>query len=221
MNDRNWTMQFVSQGCLELTGYPAEDIQNSHKLAYNDIILPEFREHVWDTIQQGVVEKMPFCMEYKIKTRSGEEKWVWEKGIGIYLESGDVIALEGFICDINNLKNAEDELRKANEILEIRVKDRTRELQKAKEQAESASQAKSLFLSRMSHEIRTPLNAILGFSQLMRRDSGLSEMQQKRLATINRSGEHLLSLINDILEISKIESVKRNLFLNRLIFTAL
>jgi two-component system sensor histidine kinase/response regulator len=93
--------------------------------------------------------------------------------------------------------------------LAIEARDRIsaeKEMKKAKEAADAANRAKSEFLANMSHELRTPLNVILGFTQVMNRDSTLNFAQQQNLAIINRSGEHLLTLINDILEMSKIEA---------------
>jgi signal transduction histidine kinase/CheY-like chemotaxis protein len=106
------------------------------------------------------------------------------------------------------LDRVNQELEQTNNELEIRVDQRTAELQHAKGLAEQANRAKSEFLANMSHELRTPLNAILGFSQLMHRESSLTAEQQENISIINRSGEHLLSLINEVLDLAKIESGK-------------
>jgi signal transduction histidine kinase/DNA-binding response OmpR family regulator len=111
-----------------------------------------------------------------------------------------------------NLATTNEELDSVNQELEIRVECRTFELEQAKNLAESANRSKSEFLANMSHELRTPLNAILGFSQLMNRETSLTPQQQENLGIINRSGEHLLSLINDILDLAKIESGKTTLY---------
>jgi len=101
---------------------------------------------------------------------------------------------------------ATEEIKHLNEGLEARVRKRTEELAEAKDEAETANYAKSVFLANMSHELRTPLNAVLGFSKLMQDDPLATASQYQKLNIINQSGEHLLTLINDILEMSKIEA---------------
>lgn len=108
--------------------------------------------------------------------------------------------------DIERRIRFEHELQQHRNHLEEIVANRTSELSIAKDRAEIASKAKSTFLASMSHELRTPLNAILGYTQILRRDKNLTERQITGLDTVQRSGEHLLMLINDVLDISKIEA---------------
>ena len=108
--------------------------------------------------------------------------------------------------ELSERRRVEDELAQHRGHLENLVDYRTRALDEALHQAQAANRAKSVFLANMSHELRTPLNAILGFSQLLDHATELSPESRKKLATINRAGRHLLALINDVLEISRIEA---------------
>lgn len=438
LNDCSWTMEFVSQGCSDLTGYPPESIINNAQIRFSDIIHPNDHSLVWKQVQAALQQRQPFQVSYRIIARDGQEKWVWEQGRGIFTDAGDLLALEGLITDITERKQAEEALRTSEaqyrllaetmsdvvwtmntegqftyvspsvyalrgytpeevllqtmaealmpESLQVvlkrveafqrtgilqgarleleqpckngstvwtecvtnplrdesgtltgwvgvsrditarkRVEDELRklsraveqssvsvvitdtngtieyvnpwfthvtgytfaeargqnprilksgtiplevyqdlwqtilsgkewcgefhnkkkngalywefasispvfneegtithlvavkediterkcmevELHRARESAEAASRAKSIFLANMSHELRTPLNAILGFAQLMHRIGGLPPEYQANVEIIYRSGEHLLSLINSVLDLSKIES---------------
>lgn len=108
-NDCGWTMSFVSSGCLELTGYAPDDLIGSKRIAYGDIIRPAYREPVWEEWQRALREHRRFEGEYEIATITGDIRWVWEKGEGVYDEKGNVIALEGFIMDITQRVIAEKE----------------------------------------------------------------------------------------------------------------
>ncbi len=104
------------------------------------------------------------------------------------------------------LQQTIQELEKVGKELELRVQIRTHDLAQAKEVAEQANQAKSDFLSRMSHELRTPLNSILGFGQLLEMDKSLAPAHLSQIKKILKSGDHLLNLINEVLDLSKIEA---------------
>lgn len=307
-NDREWSMEFVSEGCFALTGYYPEDLINNRKLSFNDIIAPDHQANVWSGWQKAIEGKSLYTGEYQIIHADGRRKWVWEQGQAVFDFKGEVIALEGFIQDISDRKktqialiDSEEKYRRlvenalvgvystsvhgeliiANEALRRMLEfdsieellavenvttlykdpeDRIRMLeimqQKArvidyeltwitkkgkeivvvissllnadiisgmvmditqrkhsekqlleqKERAEQSDKLKASFLANISHEIRTPLNGILGFADiLLEQDISKNDKQHYSNVIHNLSGQ-LLSIINDILEISKIET---------------
>lgn len=198
--DGEWTMEVVSEGCKQLTGYCPEDLLYNRAISFEHLTHPEDRAWVRGHIYGAVAQNKPFQLVYRIVTASGQAKWIWEKGRGIFDESGNPIALEGFMTDIDERKRTEDALR------ESQVK-----LKQAKEAAEAANRTKSVFFAKMSHELRTPLNGILGYTQILRRSPALTTDDRKGLDVIYQCGSYLLTLINDILTLSKIEACKLDL----------
>jgi PAS domain S-box-containing protein len=106
-NDRDWTMEFVSDGCIGLTGYSSEELVGNRRVSYGDLIDPEDRAMVWGSVQEAVGADMPFRIEYRINTNDAGQKWVWEQGQGVKDPHGNVIALEGFITDTTDRRLAE------------------------------------------------------------------------------------------------------------------
>ena len=109
--DQDWTMQYVSQGCFNLTGYPPESLLYNRDLSYNDLISPEYRVALWNEWERILAKREPFKHEYEIITATGEKKWVLELGQGIYNEQGEVEALEGIVLDISERKAIENTLK--------------------------------------------------------------------------------------------------------------
>lgn len=120
-NDPNWTMEFVSEGCLPLTGYESCELVGNRVISYGDLIQPDDRKSVWEQVQLAVAERRHFQLEYRILTADGQEKWVWEQGSPVFSRSEELEALEGFITDITERKRAEEELAKSNAILQATI----------------------------------------------------------------------------------------------------
>jgi PAS domain S-box-containing protein len=113
-NDPLWTMEFVSEGCADLTGYSPKDLVENKTITYADLIHPQDRERVRHQVQTAVQQKQKFQLEYRILTAAATEKWVWEQGLGVFSPTGALLAIEGFIIDVTDRKNANDIIKKAN-----------------------------------------------------------------------------------------------------------
>ncbi|NOZ62009.1 MAG: PAS domain S-box protein [Calditrichaeota bacterium] len=112
LNDKKYTMKFVSNGSAGVTGYPPEDFLGNKRVAYADLILPEFRDYVWQEIQTAVAQRKPYQLEYQILAANNGKKWVWEQGRGVF-DGDKLVALEGIILDITQQKQAAIALRES------------------------------------------------------------------------------------------------------------
>lgn len=117
-NDRDWTMEFVSEGCYELTGYNPSELVDNQEVSYGELIHPDDREMVWNEVQAALAKDEPFRLVYRLIAADEKEKWVWEKGSGVYSPEGELLALEGFISDITEQKLSEDNMIRAQARLE-------------------------------------------------------------------------------------------------------
>ena len=156
---------------------------------------PEDRERVFSAFMAHLKERRPFDEEFRHRCKDGSIRYFRARGQAVWSEEGKATRMAGSITDITAHKEAE------------------RQLAEALHAAESANQAKSQFLTNMSHELRTPLNSVIGFSNLMHKNKAghLTQEDLRYLERIRENGIHLLSLINEILDISKIEAGRTEL----------
>ncbi len=204
----------LSDGAITYANTSAGTIlqRESHDLIQRSIKDLYYLPAEWEILQQHFLQNQK-VRDYEIRLCKANQEplWVLASVHPLWLK-GEQVLLNTFY-DITLLKKtelalreSEAKLREQANLLEQRVEERTYDLKLAKEAAESASRSKAAFLANMSHELRTPLNAILGFAQLMLYDQELNEQHQTDLQTICNSGNHLLAMINDILEMSKLEA---------------
>ncbi|WP_052128574.1 PAS domain S-box protein [Neosynechococcus sphagnicola] len=190
----------VNASVCQIVGYSASELLNLH---FQDITHPGDREFATIPQQQLLAGAIHyFHIEQRYLHKSGQTVWVHLSVSLIRNSQQQPLYFIAQLQDISDAKYSEAERQRVEAERQLA----TVALQEAKEAAEAANHAKSEFLARMSHELRTPLNAVLGFAQLMQCEAILTPEQQEHLTIITRSGEHLLALINDVLEMSKIES---------------
>ena len=205
ITDANGTILWVNDAFCRISGYQrTEVLQQNPRLLKSGRHDAAFYEQLW----RQLTEYGHWRGELWNQRKSGE---IFPEEISIQALKGPDGKIRRFISifsDITERKRIEQELQNYREDLEEQVRKRTEELTVARDAAEAANRSKSTFLANMSHELRTPLNAVIGFSQLMEKDPALAELQRRHVEIINHSGNHLLTLINDVLELSKIESGK-------------
>ncbi len=169
---------------------------------------PDDRDRVSHAVALAPDSDVPYEIEHRVIRPDGTIRWVHELGEIQRDPLGRPARMVGTVHDITDLHESMDRLRIASETLEIKVAERTEELQAATIRAEAADRTKSAFLATMSHELRTPLNSILGFTGIVLKEMAgpLTEEQARQLGMVRGSARHLLELINDVLDISKIEA---------------
>lgn len=180
--DEQWSMVFLSDGIEALSGYRAQDLIDNQNLSYADLIHPEDQEQVEIQVQKAVDAGQPFLLNYRIRCRDGQEKWVWERGCAVG-ESDDLM-LEGFILDVSD-------------------QHQNSELRLALENEQHLRRAKNQFVSMMSHEFRNPLAAIGSSLQILDRyaDRISPERRKDTVAKIQDQVDCLIDLLNDTLSI--------------------
>ena len=177
--DLKGNVLYFNPALRKFLGYGNQEMKSVN---FSDWVVPEEIDRVYGIFKEVRRSGNPNVDFYvRVSRKNGEKAYSAVSSFPMRDEQGDIVGFSGTVRDITALKEAKDA-------------------------ADAANQSKSIFLANMSHEIRTPMNAILGFAQLIERDPQLSPRSREHLEIINRSGEHLMELINDILEMSKIEA---------------
>lgn len=231
--DENLTAEYVSEGAFKLTGYSDTEICQQD-FSFYDLIQEDDIQLVKANQSRAMEIESSYEMNYRILTKSGEERWIWDRGI-VYREHGFVF-IEGFMRDVTERIQSRIKLRELNQDLERRVERRTSELanalmeiqsknedltelyektriaendaQRALEKERELNELKSRFVSMASHEFRTPLTTILSSANLIARypEADHQEKREKNIARIRKSVTHLTTILTEFLSLEKLQS---------------
>jgi PAS domain S-box-containing protein len=190
--DKNWTMEYLSESCEDLTGYAPEQIIGNRKVAFADLIHPEDREGVWTGVTQAVHKQMRYRLQYRILTplgRGAKEKWIRERGEGVFSPSGEIVALEGFLQDISKQKATQ----RAVQRLRQEVSQLNRDLLRQDQDIEA-------FSFMCAHNLREPLRHLGLFSDLLEKQAGdaLPSLAKGHLGAVRRAADRMGHRIADV-----------------------
>ncbi len=185
-NAPDYTMEYVSEGLTAITGYQPEDLINNKRITFFDLVHPDDRAQLLEDNAETLQVGQPLETTFRWVHRDGSVRWVWERSrvVEIDPDNPNYSVSEGFVTDVTERRRLEE--------------------------SEAANRAKGEFLANMSHEIRTPMNGVIGLTDLLSKTS-LSDVQEQYVSMIRHSAGSLLSIINDILDYSKIEAGKMTL----------
>ncbi len=203
--DLDGKTRLINRKCSEILGLSEENVVGQNWI---DLFIPIRQRaalrNVFNGLISGDTRLIEFNENYILNANNDERLIAWNNVL-LRDETGKITGILSSGTDITDQRQAETELNQYRDELEQRVEERTSELLAAKDQAESASRAKSAFLANMSHELRTPMNAIIGMSYILGRNCTEPE-QHEKLNKISSAAKHLLGLLNDVLDLSKIEA---------------
>ncbi|MGD9503916.1 MAG: PAS domain S-box protein [Syntrophobacteraceae bacterium] len=186
-NDRYWTMEFISDGCFEATGYQPSDFIGNAKVSFSDIIYPEDQERIWREIQKALLEEQPFELEYRIRTANGEERWFFERGSGVFGGSGEILALEGFISDVTDRKQLQDQYLQAQKMESI-----------------------GRLAGGVAHDFNNLLGAVLGYSELLLQEVSIDDRSRDYIEQIQRAGLRARDLTRQLLAFGRKQTLEKN-----------
>nr|WP_228530789.1 MULTISPECIES: PAS domain S-box protein [Myxococcaceae] len=190
-NNRDWTMEFMSEGTLALTGYPPERFLGPGGLSFNTIIHPEDQADTWERVQAALARRAPFQLTYRLRCRDGSERWVWEQGRGVWSADGRLLALEGFITDITERKQIEARLVASDRMASV-----------------------GMLAAGVAHEINNPLayvQANVGFvSDVLAREGralapALVEEAQQALQEAREGTQRMRDIVRDLRTFSRVD----------------
>ncbi len=185
LNDDDWTMIFVSAGCRQLTGYTPEDLVDNRRVSYASLIHPDDRGWIWQTVQERLREQTSFEYEYRIHTADGKEKWIWERGEGVRDASGQIVALEGFMSDVTERKQTEEQLLQAQKM-----------------------EAIGHLAGGVAHDFRNQLTVVRGYAQMLQQSPALSDEHRPMVEEIIKAADRSTRLTSQLLAFGRREMLQ-------------